>query len=118
MRTKKTPTVGNSLSARARGALYTVLHYQTVIINQEHSDDWPFCKEMDDVDALTRQAVRLRLHAALKRLGDKRRNWTMRQLLLGLRNCGAQTADEICRWLDIAVRPHICACRHCGRRMR
>ena len=115
----KTPTVGNSLSARGRGALYTVLVYQTVIIGQEREDGWPFCKEMDDVDALTRRAVRLRLHAALRRLGDKRRDWTVRQLLLGLRNCGATTATEILRWLGLShqAEPHACVCRHCGRKM-
>jgi len=41
------------------------------------------------------------------------------QVLRRTRNCGAVTAREIMEWAfgSMALDPHVCVCRHCGRRM-
>jgi hypothetical protein len=98
-------TVKTALSTRAQHSIHAAIYGWLTLDREELRVE---------VGGMTRSAVRERLHAAAK----ERYGGDIHRLLMVTKNCGAVTAHEITKWLDLYAndeKPHTCVCRTCGR---
>ncbi len=107
-----TPRLGDSLSLRARNAVENILRGS--LWGDSSSIVPANAPSADEIDALTRRGLRLRLHSAAGKRGVP-----IYALLMLQRNCGRLTANEIAEWIGLSTRvgSHVCVCRQCGRRL-